>query len=381
MRAYSQNNKLNKKKIIIIAITSIIILLFAIVGTLYENNDNVRDLLDKYLFLKEKHENNLPKILINNNSEINVYSYKNRILILENNELTIYNHNGSKENSLDIQISNPIFESNGDYLCIAEKNGKKIYMLENKNILWQKDLENNILDVTINSHGYLAVSSVGTIHKTIIQTFDNKGSLLFKQFLSSTYVIDMEISPDDKYLAVAEANLSGIIIQSNIKILSIENVINKDTNSMIVYTNSNKNGDLIIKLKYQNDILVCIYDNHIETIEDNNNSVISDFKNEQVLFADVNNKIIKVIQQSMHTYLQIIGINSNMAKNYEISEPKEIYVSNEIIALNMGSEVLFYNTSGWLIKKYYATQEIDKIVISDELVCIVYSDKIELISL
>lgn len=372
---------MNKKKIIMMSIIGVAIILFAIIGTLYERNINVRNFLDKYVFLKEKHENNLPKISLNVDSEMNVYAYKNKILTLENNLLTIYNHNGNKEDSLDIKISNPIFESNGDYLCIAEKNGKKLYMIEGKNILWQKELENDIADITVNENGYVAISLSGTIHKTIIQTFDNKGNPLFKQFLSSTYVIDMDISPDNKYLAIAEVNLSGIIVQSNIKIISIEKVTNEETDS-IVYTNSNKNGDLIVKIKYQSrDNLICIFDNHIEKIKDYTNSVISNFENEEVLFADVNSKIVKVIQQNSKTYMQILSANTSSFKNYEIDEPKEIYVSDDIVALNLGSEVLFYNNSGWLIKKYYATQEIDKIVLCENLAGIVYNNKIELISL
>lgn len=372
---------MNKKKIIIMSVICVAIILFAIIGTFYERNSNVRNFLDKYIFLKEKHENNLPKISINVDSEMNVYAYKNKILILENNLLTIYNHNGNKEDSLDIKISNPIFKSNGDYLCIAEKNGKKIYMIEGKNILWQKELENDIVDVIVNENGYLAISLSGTIHKTIIQTFDNKGTPLFKQFLSSTYVIDMDISPDNKYLAIAEANLSGIIIQSNIKMISIEKVTSEDSD-YIVYNNSNKNGDLIVNLKYQsNDNLICIFDNHIEIVKDGTNSTISNFENEEVLFVEANNKIVKIMKQHSKTYLQTISANAGVAKNYEIDEPKEIYASDDIVALNLGSEVLFYNNSGWLIKKYYATQEIDKIVLCENLAGIVYNNKIELISL
>lgn len=382
MKVCSKSKKLNKKKVITISVIGIVILLFAILGVLYEKNNQVRDFLDRYIFLKEKQEDNLPKILINESSGMNVYAYKNKILILENNVLTMYNHSGNKETTLDVQISNPIFKSNGDYLCIAENGGNKVYVISNKNIVWQKDLENTILDVNINSSGYLAVSMSGTIHKTIIQTFNNKGTLLFRQFLSSTYVIDMEISPDNKYLAIAEVNLSGIIIQSNVKIISIENVASEDINSMMVYSNSNTNGDLIVKLKYQNkDTLICIFDNHIEEVKDNTNSTISEFKDENVLFADINNRIIKIIQQKSHTYLQIISVNSNIVKNYEIDEPKEVYVYDGVIALNLGSEVLFYNNSGWLIKKYHATQEIDKIVLSENLAGIIYNNKIELISL
>lgn len=373
--------ELNKKKIIKLIIVIIIFLILIVIGTLYENNDHVRNFFDKYIFFKEKTENNLPKISIGSTEGLNSYAYKGTLLTLRNNLLTAYNYNGNEEYTLDIQISNPIFESKGDYLCIAEKNGTKIYVISNRMIVWQKDLEGNIADVTINSNGYVAVAISGTSYKTIIQTFDNNGIELFTKFLSTTYVMDMSISPDNKYLAVAEANVSGILIQSNIKIISIEKIKNGEKDS-IEQTYLNTDGDLIVSLKYQNkDELIVVYDNHIELIKAEINSKISDFTQESVLFVETNNKIIKVIDRNSQIYLQIINADTNDYKEYEIDEPKEIYVSDNTIAINLGSEILFYNNSGWLIKKYSANQEINKIVLSDDLAGIVYNDKIELISL
>lgn len=146
---------------------------------------------------------------------------------------------------------------------------------------------------------------------------------------------------------------------------------------------TNTNGDLIVNIKYQNkDELICAYDNHIEAIKDGVSSNISDFSQEETLFADLNNKIVKIIKINSQIYLEVI--NNSQAQNvkeYEISEPKEIYVSDNVIAINLGSEVLFYNNSGWLIKRYNANQEINKIVVCDNLAGIVYNDKIELVSL
>lgn len=370
----------NKRKIIIFIIIGLLIILFAVLGTLYEKNELARNFLDKYVFLKEKHENNLPFISINGAEEQNIYAFKENIYILKDNILKIYNKNGSEEETVEIPISNPIFQSNGDYLCIAEKNGKKLYVLNNKNILWQKDLENNISDIEINSNGYLAVSLTGTIYKTIIQIFDNKGKDLFTTFISSTYVVDMELSEDNKYLAIAEVNFSGIILQSNVKIISIDKAKSGDKD-YVEHKYFNKNGDLITNLKYQiKNELSCIFDNHIELIKKDSNSTISNFENEDVLFVDVNNKIIKIIKKQDKIYLQILN-SSGTFKNYEVREPKSMYTSNETIALNLGSEVLFYNNSGWLIKKYYASQEINNIVLCDGLAGIVYNQKIELISL
>ena len=225
-------------------------------------------------------------------------------------------------------------------------------------------------------------TTTGTIHKTIVQTFDNNGKEQFYVYLSSTYVIDMSISQDSKYLAIAETNFSGILIQSNIKIISIEDAKNENSD-FINYTQTNKNGDLISKIKYQTkDELTCVYDNHIEVIKDKNSTNISDLQQNETLFVDLNNKIIKIAKKDSNVYLQIIDSSKiDNIKEYEINEPKEIYTSSNAIAVNLGSEVLFFNNSGWLIKKYYATQEISKIVLSDNIAGIIYNDKIEIVSL
>ena len=60
---------------------------------------------------------------------------------------------------------------------------------------------------------------------------------------------------------------------------------------------------------------------------------------------------------------------------------KEIYTTGNIVALNLGAEVEFINTSGWLVKRYTAEQEITSIVISNSIAGIVYRDKIEIINL
>lgn len=381
MKKTKEYKTLNKKKIIKLIIGAGILFLFVVMGIVYENNHTFKTFLDKYVFFKEKHENNLPKILINSTNDIDLYAYEGNILVLKNNLLTVYNSSGNELYSLDIEISNPIFRESGKYLCIAEKEGKKIYVISDKNIIWQKDLEGEIVDATINSNGYLAVATTGTIYKTIVQTFNNKGEEQFKDFLSYTYVIDMSISPDNKRLAIAEANFSGIMIQSNIKIISTEKAKNGEKDS-IIYTQTNTEGDLIVSIKYQSkNELVCVYDDHIELIKDDVSSVISNFEDEEILFVELNNKIIKIIKIKSEIYLQVMTDSLENAKKYEISEPKEICVSDNVVAINLGSEVLFFNNSGWLIKRYNASQEINKIVLCDDLAGIVYNDKIELVTL
>ena len=58
-----------------------------------------------------------------------VYAYDRYIVILSRNHLQNYNGSGEKESDVEINISNPIFASNGRYICVAENGGTKLYLI------------------------------------------------------------------------------------------------------------------------------------------------------------------------------------------------------------------------------------------------------------
>lgn len=80
--------------------------------------------------------------------------------------------------------------------------------------------------------------------------------------------------------------------------------------------------------------------------------------------------------------VNIVNIENQGTKEYTVnSVAKEIYTYGNIIALNLGTEVEFINTGGWLVKRYIANQEITKVVISDSIAGIIYRERIEIINL
>ena len=365
------DRKINKKKIIILILIIFIILLIAVFSILYQRNETIRVFLDEYVFRKNVTENTLPKISVENT---HTFAFKDYIVVLDNNILDFYNKSATKVFSFeDIEISEPIFETNGDFLCIAEKNGSKIYLISNRNIVWQKN-------------GYVNVSISDTTYKTICTVYDENGSELFTNYLANSYIIDSSISNDNKFLAFAEANFSGITIQSNIKIISIDNAI-KNSADTTYYNYSAPAGDLIINIEYCNNDLVCLYDNHIDIIKDQSSSTITNFKDNNILFADINNKLVQIEKHttgilSSEFEVQIIDTNNLERKTYSLKrEPKSIKIFGNVIAINLGTELLFINNSGWLIKNYTSSHEVQEIVLSNDLAGIIYKDKIEILSL
>lgn len=384
-----QKKKINKKKVFKALLIVICMLLAVAFIILYTSNEKCREIMDRYVFRKEVYENNLPTIEIDGSKNINVYAYNKYITILEQNKLKLYNSSGREEAFLDIEISTPIFETNGDYLAIAEKNGQKIYLINNKNIVWQKDIEGKISSINVNKNGYVSIIISGTSYKTVIKNFDEQGKELFTKYLATTNVIDTDISSDNKYLAIAEANFSGIVVQSTIKIISIEDAKNNSSES-IRYTHVAEADDLIINIKYHNkNELVCMYDEHIDILKDEQNTELLNLKNEDVLFSDINlsSKVIKITKKSTGVFsaeaeMQIINSSTKKTNIYAIENvPKTVYIQDNMIVINLGTSALFINDNGWLVKKYEASQEIQEIVLCNEVAGIVSKNKIEIISL
>lgn len=381
----NENKTINKKRLIGLIILVVLICLIGILYGVYAANEEFRTYVDTNVLNKEIEENNLKSISIEDYDKSNIFAFSKYIAILKDNKLVTYNSSGKKEAENKIEISNPITDSNGRFLMIAEKDSSKTYLIEDNTIKWEKDLEGNITRISVNANGYSSVVLSGTAYKSVVILFDGSGNEVFRNYLASTIAVDTAISDDNKYLSIAEVNTSGTLIQSNIKIISIEKAQEE-------HTYNAPSNSLILDIKYQNKTkLVCAYDDEIHVIKDNQDTKIADIDTtkEKITFSSIelNNHIVKNTEEnaglfSTTTVVKIINSTSQKENTYKLEGViKELYCSNNKIALNLGSEIHFIDTNGWLIKKYTSAKEIRKIVMTDDIAGIVYRDKIEIVKL
>ena len=200
---------------------------------------------------------------------------------------------------------------------------------------------------------------------------------------------DITISNDNKYLALAEIDTTSSVIKSNIKVISIENAQTDTDNSISYIYNANANK-LLLNIKYQEkNKLLCLYDNSIDIIENEESKELLNFEERKVSFSTIElNKGIAIVEEkasglfTADSEVTFINIENQKEINYTTNDvTKEIYSNGDIVALNLGSQLHFVNSGGWLVKKYIAGQEISKVFMSDNIAGIVYRDKIEIIDL
>lgn len=384
-----KEKRVNKKKLALAIFIILLIISAVVIFIIYCKNENFRKWTDKNILQKEIKQGNTVSIEFDGENNSNVYAFDKYIVTLENKVLKIYNNLGTEEASITTEISEPIFDTAGKYLVVGEKNGESIYLLSGKQLLWNTTVEGKISQIEINENGYVGIVISDISYKNIISIYNLEGRSLLKTYVASNNVVDISISKNNQYLAIAELDISGVLMQSSIKIIDIEKA-KTDPNNSIVGTFPAQVGKLIINIEYQNkERLLCVYNDSINIIEENNNRKILELESNKITFASIELKNNMVIIEERETgeyesnsYVNITNITTNKVKSYETEEiAKEVYTFENVIALNFGTELHIINTNGWLMKKYISTQEINKVVISNKIAGVIYRDKIEIIDL
>lgn len=384
-----KKKKVNKKKIIIITLISILILLVIIMSLIYVYNKQFRDIVDTYIFRKNIQENNGTIIEVPADIDTNnIIAYNKYVGILDKSILNIYSSNGRKDKEIEVQISNCIYDTENRFLIMAEKDGQQLTFISGTDIVWKNTVEGNITNVFVNENGYVSVITKGTTYNNVVIIYDPDGKELFKSFSSKTTNVDAEISNDNKYLAIADIDTSGSFIQSNVKILSMEKA-QTDPNNSTEYIYPAESGEILIGLEYQDgNKLVCMYDDSIHIIKNKEDRKLMDISENTNPFADINldGYAVEVVEKNSGLFasvdIEITEIETGNKKTYTVeSAVNSLKSKSNVIAINLGTEIHFIDTNGWLIKKYNSSMEAKDILLGENLAAIVFSDKIEIVNL
>lgn len=385
---YHLQRELNIRKIVMIVFIVILILACIIIFSLYIADENFRKWADINVLRKDINTEDVPTIDLNTDKNNQIFCYDKYIAILNDKILKLYDSYGAETLDISININTALFASNNQYLAIAEENGQEFCVISDKTYLWGDKVDGEILQIAVNQNGYIALVTTDTTYKSIITIYDSNGKSLLRNFLSSTRVVDVTISNDNQYVAFAEIDTSGTLIQSSVKIISIEKAQTKPDES-IIYTKQAEMSKMILKVQYQEkNNLICVYDDSIHLIQDENETELISVENEMTFLSGNLNTGIAYIKEeatglfNSNSVLYTMNTQNHQNYTYNFDEvAKEMYTYGNMIGINIGTEIYFINTNGMLIKKYTSNQEITNVVLSNELASIIYKDKVEIIDL
>lgn len=385
-----ENHRKEKIKKLALLISLLIILITIIVLIIvYIFNVQFRNWCDKHILGKEILQEDTREIEIDGDENPQVYAFDKYICLFRRKTIEFYNKVGTKVGEIETNINNAKFASAGRYLAICEQDGKEFYLIDGKEKVYENEVDGTISQINVSRSGFVSVVLSNNSYKSIVSVYNKEGKEIFKTNLVTSRVVDVSMSQDSQYLAIAEVDISGILTKSAIQIVSIELAQTKPAEA-IVYKYEVPEGKLIINVEYQEkQKLICMYNDTIEVLQEQKSSELVEFENRKTTFMtiELNNKIAILEEKTTgeytsDTYVNIINPeNKKEIKYIANGVVKSLYTSNKRIAINTGSELHIIDTNGFLVKKYISSTEINDIVMTDSLVGVIYRDKIQIINL
>ena len=362
---YQIQRELNIRKVIIMILIAIVVIAIIVVFSLYIAEDGFRKWVDTNLLRKDITPENVATIDLNVDKNNQIFCYSKYVCILNEKNLKLYNQSGENVTDISVNINTATFCSNDKYLAIAEKNGQELCVITDKVYSWGQKVDGEILQIYINKNGYVVLVTTDTTYKSIITVYDNNGKQIMRSFLASTRVTDVSMSNDNKYVAYAEIDTTGTLIQSNIKIISIEKAQTENGDATI-YTKEGELSKMIVKLQYQEKgELVCVYNDSVNIIKENQENEIIQ-KDDEITFVSGNlsNSIAYIKEEQKGVFdsnstLNIINTSSKQTYTYKFEEiSKEMYTNGNVIGINIGTELYLVNTNGMLIKNTHQIRKL-----------------------
>ena len=385
-----ENHRKEKIKKLALLISLLIILIAIIVLIIvYIFNIQFRNWCDKHILGKEILQEDTREIEIDGDENPQVYAFDKYICLFRRKTIEFYNKVGTKVGEIETNINNAKFASAGRYLAICEQDGKEFYLIDGKEKVYENEVDGTISQINVSRSGFVSVVLSNNSYKSIVSVYNKEGKEIFKTNLVTSRVVDVSISQDSQYLAIAEVDISGILTKSTIQIVSIELAQTKPAEA-IVYKYEVPEGKLIINVEYQEkQKLICMYNDSIEVLQEQKSSELVGFENRKTTFMtiELNNRIAILEEKTTgeytsDTYVNIINPENKREIQYIANGVvKSLHTSNKRIAINTGSELHIISTNGFLVKKYISSTEINDIVMTDSLVGVIYRDKIQIINL
>lgn len=385
----SNGKVLNKRKVAITMAIVVIIIVVMMFTLLYICSPKFRNWADMHVLMKTVNQGSLPSIDIDMEENVSIYAYDKYVALLNNNKLDIYNTSAKKVESIEVNISNPLFESNGKYAAIAEKEKQKVYLVSGTRKLWSRDVEGSISRLSVNENGYVSIVCSGTTYKSVIVVFDQDGNELFKMYIPNNKVVDCAISSDNKYLSFAEIDTNGTLVKSIVKTVSMKEA-SESSEGSAVYTYEMPTNVLVVNIRYQGSKnLICMCDSEIDILSAGEIKQLYNLKDEQKKYTFAGIDMINSIYQleeiseglsNQMTNINIMNTGTRKLHNYSISSiAKSTVSSGDVIAVNLGTEIYYIDTKGWLKKKFVATEEVRDIAVSERVSAIIFRDHIEIL--
>ena len=142
--------------------------------------------------------------------------YKDGFAHVSVEKLIITDKNGTEFQNTKLGYRAPCISANNRYVLVYDSDGAGLMVADSFSVLFEKQMEDNIITARMNKDGYLVVVTEGDGFLAKVYVFDSSYKEIYRYRSLNRYIIDAAVSADNKSVYLSAMNSSKSDISSEI---------------------------------------------------------------------------------------------------------------------------------------------------------------------
>ena len=143
------------------------------------------------------------------------------LLVCSPNAISLYSSSGTRYVNQAVQMQNPVVDSNGSLAVVYDAGGSSLYVLGQRELIWQGEDFDSILSARLNRDGYLTVVTQSSGYRGVVTVCDSTYTPLMSVNVSSAFVLDAALSDDGHTLAILTMGQQDGVVQSTLSLYGL----------------------------------------------------------------------------------------------------------------------------------------------------------------
>ena len=144
------------------------------------------------------------------------------LLVCSSNTISLYSGSGTRYVSQSVNMDNPVVDTNGSLAVVFDAGGDELYVLGQRELIWQGEDLDSILSARLNRSGYLTVVTQSSGYRGVVTVYDATYAPLMSVNLSSAFVMDAALSDDGQTLSIITVGQTEGVFQSTLSLYAMD---------------------------------------------------------------------------------------------------------------------------------------------------------------
>lgn len=311
-------------------------------------------------------------------SNYQISEYDGNILTLSYDGVKIIRPNGKQKAALEYNMANPHMNISGDMILLYDKDNTKLTVYDGTKKKYSYECDKKIKSAKVNKNGYAVLVSDETGYNSRVTVLDDKGAVAYIWKIGNEYIVDADISPDNKKIVAATITTNTGQIVENVIFVDIEKAAETgrgtSTGIMPLQVKFVGNGNALVL----SDTKLCGYDTKAKKIWQNDfeNSLLDTFS-----IDEDGNIVVSLRGIKNNSIIRMYTKNGKKTGEF-VTETQAMHVdlNSKYVAFCEKGKVSMIDYSGKLISSAEIKKEVRDIsVISDSKIILLCGDCIQLI--